>query len=611
MRSPAAARSGARARARAAGVRFAAALCACAIAGCGDAPVDVPTAASSAGPGGAGGGPTGPLDAFSCSPERVAPELPLRRLSHAQYTHVVRDLVGGLVPDERDVILGEIQPAMAAVPDDTRSGPDAKIGALRRLDQTIYQETIDGAYGVGKAVGEAIVASEARLGTAAGVCATDADGDNDVACLDAFIRGFGARALRRPITDDDVAFYSDGLTAPLVAADWVDVMTSLLSAPWLLYLVEEGEGDAGSGPVPLGAYELASRLSFHFWQTLPDDELLAAAASGDLLDDAGYAEQVDRLYADPRTLDSLAELTQDWLMPEALPDLAMNVGTAAYDAFRGDVLPSHQLRDDMLAELDDMVAYYAHRTDGGFDDFFASDRSFARSVELAGIYGVPRWDGGEPPPFAEPQRAGLLARAALTATGMATTRPILKGVFARKALLCDRIDAPPADAMMVAAQSDAENLAATARERAEAVSEARNDCAACHQHAINPLGFVTESFDGLGRFRETETVYAPSSGYVLAEVPVDTTAVPAVVAGDERPASDSATVARYMLESGKPQACFARHYFRFTFGREEQDAEDGCTLDAMYRGLLEGESIGAVLRTVALRPEFRRRSIEP
>lgn len=164
---------------------------------------------------------------------------------------------------------------------------------------------------------------------------------------------------------------------------------------------------------------------------------------------------------------------------------------------------------------------------------------------------------------------------------------------------------------MVAAEAEAQSPAASARQRAEAISEARADCAACHQQTINPLGFVTESFDGLGRFREMETVYAPSSGEALAEVPVDSAAVPRVVAGDARPASDTATLARYMLESGKPQACFARHYFRFTFGRQEQDEADGCTLEEMYRGLLEGQSFGSVLRVLALRPEFRRRTIEP
>jgi hypothetical protein len=613
MRMPIAGRSTARLAVRRVGLRVAAAaLCAGLVAGCGDAPVGLPGGATTAGPAGSGGGPAaGPIDAFACQPDLIAPELPLRRLSHAQYRHAVRDLVGVLVPAERDVILAEIEGAMVTVPPDTRTGPDPKLGAMRRLDQTIYQETVDGAYAVGKAVGESIVATDARLEAAAGACATDGDAGNDAACVDDFIRRFGARALRRPVTAEDVAHYRDVVDGSLERADWADLVTQLLSAPWLLYFVELGEGDLQAGPVALGPYELASRLSFHFWQTLPDAELLAAAASGALLDDAGYRAQVERLYVDPRTLDALEELAQDWLMPEALPDLAMNVGTAAFDAFRGEVTPSHELRGDMLAELDGMLAYYAHQTDSGFDAFFASDRSFARSAELAAIYGVPRWDGGEPAPFAEPQRAGLLGRAALTASGMATTRPILKGVFARKALLCDRIAPPPADAMMVAAQAEAQAPGATARQRAEAISEARPDCAACHQQAINPLGFVTESFDGLGRFRETEVVYAPSSGQVLAEVAVDTTAVPVVVEGDARPASDSATVSRYMLESGKPQACFARHYFRFTFGREEQDAEDGCTLDEMYQALLGGESIGSVLRVIALRPEFRRRSIEP
>jgi hypothetical protein len=571
---------------------------------------------------GASGGPGGPGDPddpgyvasstslFACKPNLVAPELPLRRLSRTQYDNAVRDLVGALVPAEQDAVLAEVQAALADLPADAPTGPDPQFGAMHRLDQTIYQQTVEGTYAVGRAVGEAIVASSERLAAAAGACATDGDAANDDACVDDFIRGFGARALRRPVTDDDVALYRTVIDGPLEAADWVDVVTQLFSSPWLLYFVEPGEGDVEAGPVALGPYELASRLSFHFWQTIPDAELLAAASSGVLLDEDGYRAQVERLFQDPRTRSALGELAHDWLAPEYLPDLSAQVGSPAYDAFRGDFTPTSALRGEMVRELQDMVAYYAQDTDAGFDAFFASDRSFASSADVAAIYGVPVWEGGEPPAFAEPERVGLLGRAALTATGLATTRPIIKGVYARKVLLCDTLPPPPADAMMIAAAAEQLDPGATARQRAQSISEARSDCAGCHEKLINPLGFVTEGFDGLGRFRTVETVYDLDTGAVLAEAPVDSSAIPLVVSDDDRVAADSGTLSRYMLESEKPQACFARHYFRFTFGREEQDEEDGCTLEEMHAALLAGESMGSVLRTIALRPEFRRRTIE-
>jgi hypothetical protein len=125
------------------------------------------------------------------------------------------------------------------------------------------------------------------------------------------------------------------------------------------------------------------------------------------------------------------------------------------------------------------------------------------------------------------------------------------------------------------------------------------------------MGFVTEDFDGLGRHRSSERVFDKQTGAVVAEVPVDTTAVPRVAdTSDEREISSAAELNAIMLESEKPQACFARRYFRFTFGRAEDDVADGCTLATLHKALLDGEDLGVVVREIALRPEFRTKLIE-
>ncbi len=132
-------------------------------------------------------------------------------------------------------------------------------------------------------VGAALTSTPARLSRVAGACATDADASNDVACLDAFISSFGERALHRAITDEDLAFYKKVAgAAPFDAADWADVIGLLLAAPEFLYFVESGrEAVPGAKDLyTMSAYELASRLSYHFWQTMPDEELLTHARSG-------------------------------------------------------------------------------------------------------------------------------------------------------------------------------------------------------------------------------------------------------------------------------------------------------------------------------------------
>ena len=544
---------------------------------------------------------------FVCDPDAVPESLPLRRLSHAQYENTIRDLVRFALPQDADVVLPDIEPLFDEVPDDLRVGPDKHYAGFTRLDQAVQQEHIDATYAIAYAVGAALTATPARLGAVAGACATDADAGNDDACLDAFIRSFGERVLRRAVTDDDVAFYRGPAgAAPFEAADWADVVALLMTAPHALYLVEHGK-DGDAAVAELDGYELASRLSYHFWQTMPDEELLSAARSGALATDAGYEEQVDRVFADPRTRAALATFFSEWLENTTLEELDSRIGTPVFDAFRGDFTPGPDLRERMLAEVVDAAVWYAFDEQGSYDDFFASRRSFAKTDDLAGLYGVPAWDGsGEPPEWTDPARVGLLTRAAFVATGSANTRPIMKGVFLRKALLCDTIPPPPPNA---GAKPPDLSAAQTTREVVEELTKGGN-CAGCHTTVINPLGFATENFDALGRSRKEQVLYDPDTGDEVGSAPVDTTSVPRIDDGDETPSAGAADLQKLVLASPKPHACFARQYFRFTFGRQEDLDRDACPLADVKATLDEGAPLAEALRAMALSDNFRRRSFE-
>ena len=532
---------------------------------------------------------------FLCDPSQVPSQQPLRRLSSTQYESRLRELVERVAPAHSAAILGELRHVVAALPRDLRGGPEPDYGGLRRLDQSIYAESVDGSYAVAVALGAALTSNAERLRALAGECAVDADAGNDSACVETFVQRLGELVFRRPLSAEDRAFYRE-------AADYSDIVTLLVSSPFFLYTVELGELAT--------AHELAARLALHFWQGAPDAELIAAAESGELLDADHYAQQVERVYADAKTERMLEELFIDWLEPKHLEELHLRVGSFDYDALRGDFTPGPELKSRMLRELGRMGVYYAHRTNSTFAELFLSRSSFAETADLAEIYGVPVWDGaGEPPTFPDPERVGLLTRAALVATGHGTSHPIFKGVYARKTVLCETIPPPPADANVVAMAARPANR--TSRAVTEALSGARADCAACHASLINPVGFTLEHFDGLGRFRALERVFDPLSGALITEEPVDSKAVPRVLPDDAREAQGAADLHRFMLESGKPQLCFARRYFRYTFAREEDEARDGCVLNALLQPLLAGESLKTALRAVALQPAFRERSLEP
>jgi hypothetical protein len=147
----------------------------------------------------------------------------------------------------------------------------------------------------------------------------------------------------------------------------------------------------------------------------------------------------------------------------------------------------------------------------------------------------------------------------------------------------------------------------TTREVVEELT-APTACFGCHDIFINPLGFAFEGFDSLGRVRTEQRLF-DDDGNEIGIKPIDTTSVPRVVLGDATPSQGPEDVMRLLAESGKVEACLARQYFRFTFGRWEQVAADGCALEQMRQAAGSGGNLATMLREVALSDAFRSRAI--
>ncbi|MEM7156508.1 MAG: DUF1592 domain-containing protein [Myxococcota bacterium] len=562
------------------------------------------------------GGDSGePSDTFECDPAAVPTSLPLRRLSKVQYENTIRDLLRFALPSEGDGVADGLGTLLAAIPNDAIVAPPGQNhGGFARLDQDVHQEHINAAYDVGRAVGTALTEDPARLQQVVGACATDGDASNDAGCVDDFIRRFGERAMRRPVEDDEVAFFrevfdGEGVTQGMEPQAFADVIAVMLASPQLMYLIEHGEDpvEGQEGAYALGAYELASRLSYHLWQSMPDEELFAAARSGDLLTPEGYQAQVDRLFADARTRASMAEFYRQWLWLDDLPSMDALVGDPRFDAFAGDFAPGPETHEHMRDEVLAMLEYYTFDTPGSVSELMFSNQSFARAEDVAELYGVQPWSGGEPPQLPDAERVGLLTRAALTASGTANTRPIMKGVFIRTALLCQDIPPPPDNA---AANPPAPAPNMSTREVVEQLTEQPDtSCMGCHGALINPLGFATENFDALGRFRDEQVLF-DDDGQVTTSVPIDTRSVPQVTAGDHTPSAGPADLAQLIVDGGQFQACFARQYLRYTEGRPEDPVTDGCALQDLTTRLEAGAPMAEVLRAIALRPEFQQRQID-
>jgi hypothetical protein len=547
--------------------------------------------------------------AFECK-GGVAPDaVALRRLSKVQLENTIADLVASVLPKEKDAIVLALEPTFSALPEDHRQGPAEHWGGFTRVDQDVTQQHADRSYELATSLGAELTSTDARLAAVVGACATDADGANDDACLDDYIRTFGERVLRRAIDAEDVTFYRAAAgTAPFERADWADVTALLFAAPHFFYFVEHGDAPAktAANVYAVSPYELASRLSYHFWQSLPDDELLGLARSGKLVEPDVYAAQVTRIFQAPRTVQSVHQFFSEWFKRADVAQLNSLLGTPAFDALRGSLTPSSQLRQDMYDEVADMGVYYGLTQPAPFDELFTNRKSFAKSSELAALYGVAPWDGaGAPPDFIEPERQGLLTRAAMLVTGSANTRPIMKGVFLRRALLCDDLSDPPANVMATTPEPAVD---ATSREVVEALTGS-GSCQGCHQGQINPLGFATENFDALGRPRTKEKLIDLITGEVKGEKAVNTSVTAYVDLNDDKTVvADGLALQQVMLDSGKLHSCFAQVYFRYTFGRTEDVQRDGCSLADLHGRLSKGAPLSEVLHAVALTPAFRERN---
>jgi hypothetical protein len=148
----------------------------------------------------------------------------------------------------------------------------------------------------------------------------------------------------------------------------------------------------------------------------------------------------------------------------------------------------------------------------------------------------------------------------------------------------------------------------TTREVVQELTEMTGSiCAGCHTTLINPLGFATENFDALGRYR-TEQVLFDDDGERIGSKAVDTSGVPRVLMDDGSVVTGPLELMNKIVESGKGEACLARNFFRFTFARWENLTSDGCTLEALRTPLVGGAPIPELSRAAALVPSFQRRA---
>jgi hypothetical protein len=342
-----------------------------------------------------------------------------------------------------------------------------------------------------------------------------------------------------------------------------------------------------------------------FWDEPPDDELWHAAETNALKDPAQYDAQVDRLVRSPSVLNTLNEFVSQWLRLQELPPMDTLRDDPVFKAFADANMPGSPARSDLIGDVVSS-AFASVSSNLSVSDFFLDRHSYAKDGFLAAVYGTQPWNGTDPAPLLDStQRAGLLTRGALLSTGTAGTRPIHKGYLVRNAILCEQVGAPP---MNVNLTPPTPTTTQTTRDAVTARTSG-GDCGGCHTTSIDPPGFILEGFDAFGRVRNAEKVF-DQQGHLVATLPLDTKAVPAITPSDTREMSDAKELTSAIDETGLFHSCIARHYFRFTERRIESPAKDGCTLSQLETKARSGAPLALVLKTIVSAPEFKKRRFQ-
>lgn len=483
-------------------------------------------------------------EAQGCDAPKPGPA-PLRRLSNYEYTNTLTDLLGDAE------LVAEIGATFSAEPISLGFRNNAEALKVSHLLADQYLEAA-------VAVGQAAPSIEGLLPCDA------ADGDEE--CGAAYIDDLAPRAYRRPLEAAERERYVELFETVYAEEGFgkaIETITAaLLSSTHFLFRVELDQvGDEPSGPAP---YEMASRLSYLLWQSMPDAELFAAADDGRLGTRDGIEEQVLRMVEDPKS-ERLFEFFLQWLDLDELASFDRD-GTAYPD------VPS-DLPELLERETRAFVLHLI--TEGGtFADLMSAPYTFVNATlgEHYGLDGAPGGDDFER--VDAPTRAGVLTQGALLVHDRPTRSSIVRrGLKLRTDFLCQLVPAPPDD---VDPNLGPLSSSLTQRERLE-LHRSSPQCQGCHA-LIDPLGTLFEGYDATGRERTVDEV----GGEVVTGTSVVATRD---LDGDYATAVE---FARAMGQSDHARECFTTQAFRFFYGRDLTDA-DGCTQRQLMSGFQEND----------------------
>lgn len=420
-------------------------------------------------------------------------------------------------------------------------------------------------------------------------CAAD-----EATCAREFVSEFTERAFRRPAMpteiDDLMALYEKLRSDPEVTFEFGETLNilveALLQSPGFLYRWERGpQGPEMDGElVKFDSFEMASRLSYFLWNSVPDEALLAEARAGGLRGADSLEVQTRRMIADAKFDSALTDFVTQWLELSDLPDVVKDAGV--YPRF------SQGLGQAMLDEAQN-VALDVFRSDDPSLSHLLTTEHTRVSPELADYYGVTVTADGSAS-LAGTGRKGILMQGGfLTAKGNSyRTSPVRRGKLILNRLLCENVPPPPPDAVVDLPAADP-NL--TLRQQMD-LHASSPSCRNCH-NTMDPLGLAFEHFDGAGAYRELEGTLAIDSSGTLSY-------------GNIEWSFDDATgLVDALIEEQKVTDCFARQWVRYALDRFEQKDEAGAVAQILDAHEQSGSTLPELLVAITQSKPFTHRAL--
>jgi hypothetical protein len=482
----------------------------------------------------------------------------LRRLTHSQFNNTVRDLLGDMTR-----------------PADHFPQEDYINGFTNQAEGQSISPLLAEAYTV---AAERLAMNAFRRGDTNKLIPCQPSSATDNACRDRFLRRFGLRAFRRPLTEEEARAYGDLFREEAAAKrDFLAgaklAVEAMLQSPSFLFHLEAGADGQWRD------YATASRLSYFLWDTLPSDELFRRIDSGELKDAVGIRRTAQWMMESPQARRALDVFLAQWLRFDRVMASArslrriQNFGPTLLSAMTEET--RHLFNDLVWNDLN-------------FMELFRADYSFV-SARLAQHYEM------EPPPsdFVRvtyppgSTRAGVLGHASfLTLTGNPNeTSPTSRGLFVREHFLCQQVPPPPPGVDTTLPAVNAEKPMTT-RDRL-AVHTSNPSCASCHS-LIDPIGLGLEGFDNVGRFRDKVIVRIQQQRDAVTNqrrqdsdvaLPLDTSGYIQGIA-DSR-FTTAKELGAILANDPTCQRCVVKQLFRYAVGRHET-AGDQQHIDALF-----------------------------